>query len=49
MYIMEIWIKCPRDGKLLDNVKTFLKEQKQIITGTRGLNSIQVLFDVDPV
>ncbi|MDR3678957.1 MAG: primosomal protein N' [Flavipsychrobacter sp.] len=49
MYIMEIWIKCPRDGKLLDNVKAFLKEQKQIITGTRGLNSLQVLFDVDPV
>jgi primosomal protein N' (replication factor Y) len=49
MYIMEIWLKCPRDGKALDNIKTFLKAQKQSITSIRGLTNLQILFDVDPV
>jgi primosomal protein N' (replication factor Y) len=49
MYIREIWVKCPRDGKTIDNVKAFLKVQKQYITGLRGLTNIQVVFDVDPV
>ncbi len=49
MYIREIWVKCPRDGKTIDNVKAFLKAQKQYITGQRGLTNLQIVFDVDPV
>lgn len=49
MYIMEILLKCPRDGKLLEYVKNTLSSQKQNITGIRGLSNLQILFDVDPV
>ncbi|MBA3827952.1 MAG: primosomal protein N' [Taibaiella sp.] len=48
-YIQEVWIKCPRDTRLLDKVKTFLKAQRSTITAQRGNTSLQVLFDVDPV
>ncbi|MEI8278800.1 MAG: primosomal protein N' [Bacteroidota bacterium] len=47
-YIQEIWVKCPRDSKVLDHIKSFIKEQKQIITGRKGNTTLQVLFDVDP-
>jgi primosomal protein N' (replication factor Y) (superfamily II helicase) len=49
MFLQEIWIKCPRDNKLLDSVKSFLKNQKNIILGKRGNTNVQVLFDVDPM
>jgi primosomal protein N' (replication factor Y) len=49
LYIHEIWIKCPRDNKLIADVKRFLKEQKQWIIGSKGNTNVQVLFDVDPV
>jgi primosomal protein N' (replication factor Y) len=49
LYIQEVWIKCPRDSRTLEQVKTFLKQQKQYITGIKGNNSLQVIFDVDPV
>jgi primosomal protein N' (replication factor Y) (superfamily II helicase) len=49
LYIHEIWIKCPRDNKLLSEVKSFLRDQKQHITGSKGNNNVQVLFDVDPM
>lgn len=49
LYIQEVWIKCPRDSHTLKQVKTFLKQQKQYITGIKGNNSLQVIFDVDPV
>ncbi len=48
-FIHEIWIKCPRDSKILDSVKTFLKTQKQIILGKRGNTNVQIIFDVDPM
>jgi len=48
-YIHEIWIKCPRDNKLLNELKTFLKKQKPVILAGRGNANIQVIFDVDPV
>jgi primosomal protein N' (replication factor Y) len=48
-YIQEIWIKLGRDIKLLDKVKHFLREQRQIITAQKGNTSLQILFDVDPV
>ena len=49
LYVQEVWIKCPRDAKLLDALKRFIKAQRQEITGTRGLREVQVGIDVDPV
>lgn len=48
-YIQEVWIKCPRDAKLIDATKKLLREQRQVITGKKGFNNLQILFDVDPV
>jgi primosomal protein N' (replication factor Y) len=48
-YIHEIWIKCPRDNKILDNVKSFIKAQKEFISAQKGNSGVQVVFDVDPV
>ncbi len=48
-YIHEIWIKCPRDNKLLSAVKTFLKTQRQEVLGKKGNTNVQVLFDIDPM
>jgi len=48
-YIHEVWIKCPRDNKLLEHVKSFIKIQKQEILNKRGNANVQVIFDVDPV
>lgn len=49
LYIHEIWIKCPRDNKLLTNLKSFLQEQRQLVLGKKGNSNVQVVFDVDPV
>lgn len=49
MYIHEIWIKCPRDNKLLTSLKVFLQEQRQLVLGKKGNSNVQVVFDVDPV
>lgn len=48
-YIQEIWIKCPRDVKLIDNLKAFLKQEKQSVIGQKGFTGLQVIYDVDPV
>ncbi len=48
-YIHEIWIKCPRDNKILGDVKNFLKKQKQHILSGKGNTNVQVIFDVDPM
>lgn len=48
LYVQEVWIKCPKSKKVIDEVKTLLKEQKQIITAEKGFSSVQVHFDVDP-
>lgn len=48
-YIQEVWIKCPRDARVLEAVKKLLREQRQIITAKKGFNNLQILFDVDPV
>ena len=31
-YIQEVWVKCPRDAKLLDHVKAYIKDQRLQIT-----------------
>ena len=48
-FIHEIWIKCPRDNKMLDHVKGFIKTTRQQILSKKGNTNIQVIFDVDPV
>lgn len=48
-YIREIWIKCPRNNKLIDSVKAFLKAQRQHVLGLKGNANVQVVFDVDPM
>jgi primosomal protein N' (replication factor Y) len=48
-FIWEIWLKCPRDNKLINGIKVLMKEEKQLITSQRGLSQLQIIFDVDPV
>ena len=48
LYVQEVWIKCPKDLKLLAFVKMKAMELRQAITSKRGLTNLQVLFDVDP-
>jgi primosomal protein N' (replication factor Y) (superfamily II helicase) len=48
-YIREIWIKCSRDPRLIDSVKSFIKAQRQHIIGLKGFTNVQVVFDVDPM
>ncbi|MCW3121797.1 MAG: priA [Flavipsychrobacter sp.] len=48
-FIHEIWIKCPRDNKILSDVKHFLKTQKQNILANKGNTNVQIIFDVDPM
>ena len=48
-FIQEVWIKCPRDNKLLETIKVFIRTQKQEILSKRGNTNVQVNFDVDPV
>ena len=49
LYIHEIWIKCPRDNKALDSIKTYLKTTRQHILARKGNANVQVIFDVDPM
>ncbi|MBZ0099794.1 MAG: primosomal protein N', partial [Taibaiella sp.] len=48
-YVQEVWIKCPRSKATLQEVKGFIKTQRDIITAARGMSNVQVHFDVDPV
>lgn len=48
-YIQEVWIKCPRDTRIIEMTKNLLRSQRQIITSKKGLTSLQILFDADPV
>ncbi len=47
-FIHEIWIKCPRDPKVLDRIKDLLREQKQLILSRKGKSALSIVFDVDP-
>jgi primosomal protein N' (replication factor Y) len=47
-YIQEVWIKCPRDIRILNDIKTLIKRSKDAILSARGNNALQILFDVDP-
>lgn len=49
LFIHEVWVKSPRDAKSLEQLKAYLKHERQLITGQRGFSGVQVLFDVDPL
>jgi primosomal protein N' (replication factor Y) len=48
-YVQEVWIKCPRDGQLLQAVKANLKAQRNLSLSKRGFSGVQIIFDVDTV
>jgi primosomal protein N' (replication factor Y) len=48
-FIQEIWLKCNRDMPLINQMKAFLKSQKQQILALKGNGNVQIVFDVDPV
>ena len=48
LYVQEVWIKCPKDQKLIAGVKAFIRAQGQHISAMKGNSALQVLFDVDP-
>ncbi len=48
-FIHEIWLKCPKDNKLINEVKAFLKDQKQLMISQKGNANVGILFDVDPM
>jgi primosomal protein N' (replication factor Y) (superfamily II helicase) len=48
-FVQELMLKCPKDLKVLDSVKTFLKDHRMKITGQKGLHEVQIVIDVDPV
>jgi primosomal protein N' (replication factor Y) (superfamily II helicase) len=47
-YIQEIWLKCPRDNRILDRIKATLKEQRQMVQGTKNNSALTIAFDADP-
>lgn len=47
-FIQEVWIKCQRDNKVLDNVKHMIITERRNITGERGNNGLQIQIDIDP-
>jgi primosomal protein N' (replication factor Y) len=49
LYVQELWLKSPRDLRVLDGLKIFLKDQRAKMSGIRGLSDVQVVIDVDPV
>lgn len=48
LFIHEVWVKCPRDTKLLNEIKNHILDQRQMITSQKGMGSLQILLDVDP-
>ncbi len=48
LYVQEVWIKCPKSKKVIEEVKTMLKETREKITATKGSSTVIIQFDVDP-
>ncbi|MBC7554424.1 MAG: primosomal protein N' [Taibaiella sp.] len=48
-FIQEIWLKCRRDFKSLESIKTFLRAEKQHLLSLKNHGGVQVIFDIDPV
>lgn len=48
-FIQEVWIKCPKDSHVLEQLKTTLKQCRDRVVAKRGFSDVQIIFDVDPV
>jgi primosomal protein N' (replication factor Y) len=48
-YIQEIWIRCPRDYRIIEETKEAILSQRQLIGGAKGNTGLQIVADVDPV
>lgn len=48
-YIQEVWLKCPRDMKVIEHIKSVSWNQRQLIGAQRGYGKLIIVFDVDPV
>jgi primosomal protein N' (replication factor Y) len=49
MYIQELWVKCTRDNRVLEQVKNLIREQRTLLTAEKGATTLQVLIDIDPL
>ncbi len=47
-YVLELWIRCPRDRGQMEALKAALKEERSILSAVRGNSGLGVHFDVDP-
>lgn len=47
-YVQEVWIRSPRDSRLLEQVKQVLRSRRDQLAARKGLSNVQVIFDVDP-
>jgi primosomal protein N' (replication factor Y) len=47
-YVQEVWLKCPRDGQLLQAVKETMRQQRASLLARKGLSTVQIIFDIDP-
>lgn len=48
-YIQEIWLRFPKDWKLVHSLKAFLLQKRQEVLGKRGWSNAHIIFDVDTV
>lgn len=48
LYVQEVWIKCPRDQRLLIYVKAFIKTHCSRLVAERGNSGVLIIPDVDP-
>ncbi len=48
-YVQEVWVKCPRDLKLIEKTKALIQGVKQQIQHSKGYSALQILTDVDPI
>lgn len=49
MYVQEVWIKCPRNLALIEQIKAIIRTQRDFIVAGKGNSNLVVQFDVDPM
>lgn len=49
LYIQEVWLKLPHQSTVQETAKRKLLEARDIVSGTKGLSGVQIVFDVDPL
>lgn len=48
-YVQEVWVKCPKLKKVIDETKHLIKNEASSINSTKGLTGVHISFDVDPM